>query len=100
MADQSKGFFDECVEVFGLYIQLAGSGEIQEAAGNGIGAINGVAHFLEDDIDILVLAGELAVEVVDAHHHDGKRIFDLMRNPGGEGADGFHFLGLNELELG
>src|SRR4051812_37965969 len=31
VADETKGFIDEHIEIFGFYVQLTGSGEIKEA---------------------------------------------------------------------
>src|SRR4051812_34702073 len=66
MPDQPEGFFHQIVQVFWLYIQLARRRKVKQPTRDGIGPIDGIAHFLQHHCDVFILClAQFPVQVVD-----------------------------------
>jgi len=99
VADEGEDLAHAFVDVDGLDIELAVGGEIDHAADDAVGAVDGARHFVEDFAVVGVDVGGQLAEVFEAHEDHGERVFHLVGDAGGEAADGFHFFGLDEQLL-
>ncbi len=97
---QLQSLLDHVVEIVRLDRQLPGRRKIEQPARDRIRPSNGFLHLFQHQAQVFVSGRKFFREVIHPHHENGEGVFHFVRHSGGEGADGFHLLRLDQLKLG
>ncbi|EKD40685.1 MAG: hypothetical protein ACD_74C00247G0002 [uncultured bacterium] len=87
---------DELIEAAGGHVNHLFAAEGQELPGQGGGPVSG----LVDDLYFLpgrIIFRQLQLQQLAVAEDDGEDVVEVVGNPSGQDADGFHFLGLDKL---